>query len=276
MNSIKFLLIITSMITFVTGSEGHDLSLLEAEVGQLKAMMREQQQIIQEQEAKIQELQQRNIMVDTEKNVNVQIFDCYSTEIWYTTGIITFNGCSVDTTTMDPWKGFFTIQDAGIYRFTFEGSVGIPPSASVDPYGLLGLYVDDKVVASAFLQENQNTETLRYFMVSLNTLQALEVGQNVSIYWSKKDDLFLNSNSNTFVHFTGHNVASSMLVPPQCEYTGQTFEYPGSCRKYYLCLADGTIELSNCCPNGVFDPIGETCIPELSDGSDLCNDDDTC
>ena len=113
-------------------------------------------------------------------------------------------------------------------------------------------------------------------MVSLNTIQALEVGQNVMIFWSKKDNVFITSNSNTFVHFTGHNIGSSTLIPPHCEYPGQTFEYPGSCRKYYLCLTDGTIELNDCCPNGVFDPVEETCIPELSDGSDLCNNDDTC
>merc|ERR1712038_1544054 len=28
--------------------------------------------------------------------------------------------------------------------------------------------------------------------------------------------------------------------PPECEYVGQTFEYPGSCRKYFFCKPDLT------------------------------------
>ena len=130
-------------------------------------------------------------------------------------------------------------------------------------------------MASGYVEENSDGyDGWRYFMVSIDTLQALEVGQHVSIQWAARDGAKLHSSSNFPVHFTGHNMASSTLVPPQCEYTGQTFEHPGSCRKYYLCLADGTIELDDCCPD-VFDPVGETCIPE-EDGGNLCNDVDTC
>ena len=94
--------------------------------------------------------------------------------------------------------------------------------------------------------------------------------------WSGENGVDLDSDANKYTHFTGQFLGSGNLTPPECEFTGQTFEYPGSCRKYYLCLTDGTIELNDCCPNGVFDPVEETCIPELSDGSDLCNNDDTC
>ena len=270
MNFFTFLL----SVTLVIAAEGHGMSPIEAEVAQLKAMMQEQQHMIQEQHTLIQRLQQWITDIDNERNSNGQIFDCFRTEDWTTDGIITFNGCTVDTTTSHPWKGTFTVQDSGIYRFTFEGLVFIP-IGSFRSFGSVNLLVDGNPVAAGYVEENMDgIDNERYFMVSVNTLQALEVGQNVSITWTGVDGEYLYSDIQTYVHFTGHNLASSTLVPPQCEYTGQTFEYPGSCRKYYLCLADGTIELDDCCPD-VFDPIGEICIPE-EDGGNLCNDVDTC
>jgi len=278
MNCIKLVVIITSAISVVTAAGSDDSSVIEAKMVQFEAMMRQQQHMIQEQKIIIQELQLRITKIDNKQNSNGQIFDCYRTENWSSLGIIMFHGCSVDTTTSDPWKGTFTIQYSGIYRFTFEGPIGFI-SDSVDPYGSVGLYVDDKAVASGYANENYDTGGTRRFMVSIDTLQVLEAGQSVSIQWSGTGGAYLYSDVNTYIHFTGHYVTSSQLVPPQCEYTGQTFEYPGSCRKYYLCLADGTIELNDCCPD-VFGPldhskVGETCVPE-GDGGYICNDDDTC
>ena len=104
-----------SVLTFVTAAESHDSSSLQAEVRQLRAMMQEQHRLIKDLQQKIN------------KNENIQnIFDCYRTRDWKTIGTITFNGCSVDTTTIKPWRGNFSIQDFGVYRFTFEGLVGVP------------------------------------------------------------------------------------------------------------------------------------------------------
>ena len=247
---------------------------IEAKLEQFESVLLEQQQKIQNQDKTIKELQQKIATNENAQKSNGQVFDCYRIEDWTTQGIITFNGCSVDTTTIDPWKGTFIIKDSGLYRITFEGSAVIP-HASDYPYGIVSLHVEDKVVASGYVEEQDSggiASDYGIFMVSIDTIQALEVGQNVSITWSGTGGLY--SDPSIPIHFTGHNLASSTLVPPQCEYTGQTFEYPGSCRKYYLCRADGTIELNDCCP-GVFDPVGESCIPD-EDGSYLCNDVDTC
>ena len=288
MNIIKLSLIIISAFSVATTTEIDDSSLIEAKLEKLEALIREQQHanevqetvmqnhqhVILEQHTIIQALQQRITEIGNDQGSNGQMFDCYRTGDWTTDGIITFNGCSVDTTTSKPWKGNFTIEHSGIYRFTFEGLVGIPDVTS-DPIGFVKLLIDDTVVASGYMRdENGNSYVTRYFMVSLNTLQILNVGQRVNIQWDGNDGAYLRSNANSFVHFTGHNIASSTLVLPQCEYTGQTFEYPGSCRKYYLCLADGTIELDDCCPD-VFDPVGEICVSEEDEGN-LCNDVDTC
>ena len=60
----KLFFIITSTITLVIVAEGHDSSLLEAEVGQLKVTMREQQHMMQEQQHMMQALQQRITEID--------------------------------------------------------------------------------------------------------------------------------------------------------------------------------------------------------------------
>ena len=135
--------------------------------------------------------------------------------------------------------------------------------------GEVDILVDEEIVASARVYSYEE----EFDVVSINTLQELRSGQNVSIAWGATGGTSLESGGH-YIHFTGEYVASSALAPPQCDYTGQTFEYPGSCRMYYLCLADGTIELNNCCPD-VFEPILETCIPE-DDGGYLCNDEDAC
>ena len=63
--------------------------------------------------------------------------------------------------------------------------------------------------------------------------------------------------------------------PPECEgNAGQTFEYPGSCRDYFLCLEDGTSVVYSCCPK-VYNPNQDSCVPEEV-GGDLCSEDDVC
>ena len=57
-------------------------------------------------------------------------------------------------------------------------------------------------------------------------------------------------------------------------HPGQTFEYPGSCRKYFYCLEDGTSLVFDCCP-GVYNPVQDACVPEEV-GGELCSEDDVC
>ena len=94
MNTITLLLVIFSFIALGNASEGlitglvKDLSRLEAEVEQMEVMMQKQ---LQGQEAKIQELQQRNIEADN----NWLIFNCISWEDWRDQGIIKFDSSDV-------------------------------------------------------------------------------------------------------------------------------------------------------------------------------------
>ena len=56
----------------------------------------------------------------------------------------------------------------------------------------------------------------------------------------------------------------------------QTFEYPGSCRKHYLCQADGSIDVLDCCPD-VYVSDAAACLPEdlvLVDA--VCHSEDVC
>ena len=63
---------------------------------------------------------------------------------------------------------------------------------------------------------------------------------------------------------------------PECEYPGQMFQYPGSCRKYWLCLADGTVEVQDCCPD-VYLPDAEACLSEdLIVVDTVCHSEDMC
>ena len=274
------MLMATLAITVVAETENGN-SVIEAKIEKLEAIMQKQQHIldnqktiIQEQNTRIHVLQQRITDVENEHSNIVPVFDCYRTEVLSTDGIITFNNCSIDTTTIDPRRGNFTIEESGIYRFTFDGPVGMMSNYD-DPYGFVGLYVDDEAVASGFVEENHDgVGSERKFMLSIDTIQTLRVGQTVSLRWEGSDPVYLFSNINAYVHFTGHKLAPFTVALPKCSYTGQTFEFPGSCRKYYLCLADGSVELEDCCPD-VFDPIREICVSE-EDGGDLCSDNDTC
>ena len=162
-----------------------------------------------------------------------------------------------------------------LYRFTFMGRVHTPFGESA---GEVDILVDEEIVASARVYSYEE----EFDVVSINTLQELRSGQNISIAWGASGGASLDGGGH-HIHFTGEYVASSALAPPQCETTGQTFEYPGSCRMYYLCLTAGNItfaSLQNCCEYNspdlaVWDPILEACIPE-DDGGYLCNDEDIC
>ena len=59
-------------------------------------------------------------------------------------------------------------------------------------------------------------------------------------------------------------------------FTGQTLQYPGSCRKYYLCNSDLVATEMSCCP-GVYDQDTEACLPEdLVNIENICPSEDVC
>ena len=100
-------------------------------------------------ERKYEALKRENI--DLKNNVTrlqtVEMFDCYSDSDFATGGgteIITFDGCSVDTTEAgnNPSFGIFTVTQSGIYRFTFQAYVALGN-------GSVRLIVDGTPVASS-------------------------------------------------------------------------------------------------------------------------------
>ena len=75
---------------------------------------------------------------------------------------------------------------------------------------------------------------------------------------------------------TEDNSTDDVTAPGEgdCEYTGQTFPYPGDCHMYYICLPDGSggydVEIFDC-GTLVYDPNTGACVfPDPDD--DLCQD----
>merc|ERR1719510_624524 len=58
-------------------------------------------------------------------SADLAAFDCFRQSDLSTNGIIPFDGCDVDLTTLDPWKGSFTATQPGLWRFTFQGVVQV-------------------------------------------------------------------------------------------------------------------------------------------------------
>ena len=156
-----------------------------------------------------------------------EAFDCYRIGNWDVNATITFDSCSVDMTTQDPWTGNFMVPTAGLWRFTAMATAYV-----IDPagYGYIRIKVDG--ITAAISYANPDNGATGRSTLSISTIQQLEVGQNVSIVWTGHKDAYLYSNNNKYTHWTGAYMGSGTVAPPECDYTGQTFEYPGSCRKY--------------------------------------------
>ena len=112
--------------------------------------------------------------------------------------------------------------------------------------------------------------------MSLNTIQPLYSGQNVTVEWSGYNGAYILGDETKGTHWTGVYLGSSNHGLPDCEYPGQTLEYPGSCRFYYLCLEDGLVGGRSCCP-GVYSPTVQGCVSEdEADVESLCPSEDDC
>ena len=121
-----------------------------------------------------------------------------------------FASIPVDLTTQDPWTGIFIVPTAGLWRFTFTG-LGVGK-------GYVTLRVDNKRVARSFFDDGA------YETISINTLQQLQIGQNVTIdFDSGIDGSYLHDNVSygPYTHWTGTYMQSGTAVPPECEYPGQ-------------------------------------------------------
>ena len=180
---------------------------------------------------------------------------------------------AVDMTTQDPWTGNFMVPTAGLWRFTAIATAYVTDPAG---YGFIKLKVDGISAAISYANPDNSVGWTGLVPLSINTIQQLEVGQNVSVDWEGNGAYLFTSSGNKYTHWTGAYMGSGIAVPPKCDYTGQTFEYPGSCRKYWLCLADGTVDVFDCCPD-VYVPDAEACLSEdvvIVDA--ICHSEDVC
>ena len=123
-------------------------------------------------------------------------------------------------------------------------------------------------------------DTAGYYPLSMNVLQQLEAGDTVTIEFVSRLNVdggrLYSTSPDITTHWTGTYMGSGSPALPECQFVGQTFEYPGSCRLYYLCQSDGTIEVMSCCPD-IFSPSAEACIAEEeADVEFLCHSADVC
>ena len=118
-----------------------------------------------------------------------------------------FASIPVDLTTRDPWTGIFIVPTAGLWRFTFTG-LGVGK-------GYVTLRVDNKRVARSFFDDGA------YETISMNTLQQLQIGQNVTIDFDPESAGSFLDDRSKYTHWTGTYMQSGTAVPPECEYTGQ-------------------------------------------------------
>ena len=140
---------------------------------------------------------------------NVDIFDCYRESEFATGGgteIITFDGCSVDTTEAgnNPSFGIFTVTQSGIYRFTFQAYAALGN-------GSVYLKVDGTTVASSDWYSPGGVDADdEYNMLTLNTIQDLVAGQVVTIEaYMTTNASFSATGANINVHFTGQALTTN-------------------------------------------------------------------
>ena len=121
------------------------------------------------------------------------------------------------------------MPQSGWWRFTFNPRVHVDSSG----HAAYNLLVDDVIAARSYM--DADVQTTSDFMMSMNTIQEVNAGQIVTIEW---DGDGVISGAAKYAHFTGEYLGNTGPSPPVCEYPGQTFQYPGSCRQYWICQSD--------------------------------------
>ena len=158
------------------------------------------------------------------------------------------------------------VPQSGWWRFTFNPVVNSNLLGNLIAYSLK---IDGVIAARSFITYAQQRA-----MMAMNTIQEVNAGQSVTIEWT--DTGFIKGSSFKYSHFTGEYLGNTGPALPECEYPGQTFQYPGSCRKYWLCQSDGTVDVLDCCPD-VYLPDTDACVSEdVVVVDSVCHSEDVC
>ena len=136
----------------------------------------------------------------------------------------------------------------------------------------VGLKVNGNTVANIYVRWPEGN----YIPISLTSIQKLEAGQTVTIEYFSESSSGLGYDETGTTNWSGMYLGSSILTPPTCEYAGQTFPYPGSCRKHYRCKSNNTTEVVDCCPNVYVHDAGSCLSKNYVNVDSLCNRDDNC
>ena len=188
--------VLTTTASAVAGTDSNEVAMdgLRKQLSQLTTMMMTMN-------ARMSTLERENF--DLKNNLtrlqNADIFDCYRESEFSTgTGLITFDGCSVDTTEAgnNPSSGIFTVTQSGIYRFTFQAYVN-------QQLGSGGVYlqVDGTPVASSNWDSPAGVDAdYEFNMLPLNTIQDLVAGQVVTIVANMNGASYFGAST---MHFTG-------------------------------------------------------------------------
>ena len=170
------------------------------------------------------------------------------------------------------------MTEPGIWRFTFDGVVQILDgfgAATIALEVVSGQAPEPIVKARSYVSPGiYNT----HCPTSISTIVQVEANDTVRIRWMGDADDFdaVLFSENRDTRWTGTYLGSGVPTPPPCQFDGQTYEFPGSCRLYYLCPDDGPIEITSCCP-GIYSPSTGTCISEdEADVGALCASLDIC
>merc|ERR1712038_398403 len=196
-------------------------------------------------------------------------FDCFRTSDLSTFGVIPFDDCEVDLTTLDPWKGEIA-TGPGIWRFTFEGVVRFTSLS----WGAIKLQINDTVKVRSIVTPGEGTID-GFFPISINALVQVEPYDTIRIIWEGEGDAVLFATDRE-THWSGTYLGPGVPTAPMCQFDGQTYEFPGSCRLYWKCPNDGPIEIASCCP-GAYAPSAQACIDEdEADVDAICAPLDIC
>ena len=169
---------------------------------------------------------------------------------------------------MNPWTGSFLVPKTGLWRFTFGAVANLKTKGKT----WVELKVNGNTVANIYVRWPEGN----YIPISLTSIQKLEAGQTVTIEYNSEGSWGINYTGEGITNWTGMYSGSGLMYPPNCEKAGQTFPYPGSCRKYYSCKAKGNAEVLDCCPDVYVNNAGSCLSENFVNVNSLCNRDDSC
>lgn len=171
------------------------------------------------------------------------------------------------------------MPESGLWEFSFSATGREGNGCGGIGYVRLkidGVEVAEMYVAPGLTDDAQNPN-YGYYPISLTTIQEAEINSLITIEFNSNDCIYLFDTSYyKYTHFTGKFLGNLTPPLPNCEFPGQTFQYPGSCRQYWLCQSDSTVDILDCCPD-FYVPDAEACLGEDEVVVDsICPADDTC